>query len=129
MKVFRVDSDHFKNLSDTEHSIFIIRASRAVLFKSRDCFEGSVPSVNRSPTRYTFCNAPFHYPVQCEHYLIVMPFALTKWLTQIFLDCSRINKGERNKRHTNKTLTKFIERTLITPTIILTNKTRHQDKV
>ena len=28
-----------------------------------------LPSVNRSPIRYTFCDAPFHYPVQCEHSL------------------------------------------------------------
>ena len=25
--------------------------------------------MNRSPIRYTFCDAPFHYPVQCEHSL------------------------------------------------------------
>ena len=43
--------------------------SRAVLFRSRNCFESSSPSVNRSPIRYTFCDAPFHYPVQCEHSL------------------------------------------------------------
>ena len=43
--------------------------SGAVLFRSRNCFESSVPSVNRSPIRYTFCDAPFHYPVQCENSL------------------------------------------------------------
>ena len=43
--------------------------SGAVLFRSRNCFENSVSSVNRSPVWYTFCNAPFHYPVQCEHHL------------------------------------------------------------
>ena len=26
--------------------------------------------------------------------LILMPFVATKWLTQIFVDCSRFNKGE-----------------------------------
>ena len=41
--------------------------SGAVLFRSRNCFESSIPNVNRSPIRYTFCDAPFHYPVQCEH--------------------------------------------------------------
>ena len=25
--------------------------------------------MNRSPIRYTFCDAPFHYLVQCEHSL------------------------------------------------------------
>ena len=25
--------------------------------------------MNRSPIRYTFCDASFHYPVQCEHSL------------------------------------------------------------
>ena len=45
--------------------------SGAVLFRSRNCFESSIPSVNRSPIPYTFCDAPFHYPVQCEHSLRV----------------------------------------------------------
>ena len=45
------------------------RRSGAVLFRSRNCFESSVPIVNRSPIRYTFCDAPFHYPEQCEHSL------------------------------------------------------------
>ena len=45
--------------------------SGAVLFQSRNCFESSIPSVNGSPVRYTFCDAPFHYPVQCEHSLKV----------------------------------------------------------
>ena len=45
------------------------KRSRAVLFWSRNCVESSVPSVNRSPIRYTLCDAPFHYPVQCEHSL------------------------------------------------------------
>ena len=40
--------------------------SGAVLFRSRNCLESSIPGVNRSPIRYTFCDAPFHYPVQCE---------------------------------------------------------------
>ena len=66
IKVFRLDSDRLKNLSDTERSTF---NSGAVLFRSRNCFESSIPSVNRSPIRYTFCDAPFHYPVQCEHSL------------------------------------------------------------
>ena len=34
--------------------------SGAVLFRSRHCFESSVPGVNRSPIQYTFCGAPFH---------------------------------------------------------------------
>ena len=43
--------------------------SGAVLFRSRNCFESSSPSVNKSPIWYTSCDAPFHYPVQCEHSL------------------------------------------------------------
>ena len=43
--------------------------SRAVLFGGRNCLESSVPSVNRSLVRNTFCNAPLHYPAQCEHSL------------------------------------------------------------
>ena len=48
--------------------------SGAVLFRSRNCFESSVLGVNRSPIWYTFCDAPFHYPVQCEHGLKFMTF-------------------------------------------------------
>ena len=70
MKVFRLDSDRFKNLSGYGTFHFQQR-SGAVLFRSRKCFESSVSSVNRSHIRYTFCDAPFHYPVQCEHSLIV----------------------------------------------------------
>ena len=43
--------------------------SGAVVFLSRKSFESSTPSVNRSPIWYTCCDAPFHYPVQCEHSL------------------------------------------------------------
>ena len=43
--------------------------SGAVLCRSRNCFESSAPGVNGSPIRYTFCDAPFHYLVQCEHSL------------------------------------------------------------
>ena len=71
IKVFRLDSDRFKNLSDTERSTFQQR-SGAVLFRSRKCFESSVSGVNRIPIRYAFCDATFHYPVQCEHSLILV---------------------------------------------------------
>ena len=30
-------------------------------FRSRNCFENSVPSVSRNPIRYTFCDPLFHY--------------------------------------------------------------------
>ena len=32
----------------------------------------------------------------CLVSLILMPFDMTKWLTQIFVDCNRFNKGEIN---------------------------------
>ena len=48
--------------------------SGAVLFRSRNCFESSIPCVNRSPILFSFCDAPFHYPVQCEHSLILCCF-------------------------------------------------------
>ena len=38
-------------------------------------------------------------------------------------------KEYRNKRHTDKTRTKLTETTLITPTSIHTNKTKHQNKM
>ena len=44
------------------------------LFRSRNCFESSIPSVNRSPIRNTFCDVPFHYRVQCEHSHICVVF-------------------------------------------------------
>ena len=52
--------------------------SGAVLFRSRNCFESSVPSVNRSPVRYTFCVTPFHYPVHCEHSLSILFHQLSR---------------------------------------------------
>ena len=36
----------------------------------------------------------------CLVALILTPFALTKWLTQIFVDCNRFNKGEVNEVRT-----------------------------
>ena len=68
IKVFRLDSDRLKNLSNTERSTFNSGAKQ-YCSGSRNCFESRIPSVNRSPIRYTFCDAPFHYPVQCEHSL------------------------------------------------------------
>ena len=77
----------------------------------------------------------------CLVSLIITPFALIKWLTRIFVDCNRFNKGEinevrigwtlknRNKRRTDKTRTKLTETTLKTPTSVHTNKTKYQNKV
>ena len=53
----------------------------------------------------------------CLVSLILTPF-LTKWLTQIFVDCSRLKKGEINEvriEYRNKS--------------IHTNKTKHENKV
>ena len=36
----------------------------------------------------------------CLVSLILTPFVLTEWLTQIFVDCSRFNKGEINEVRT-----------------------------
>ena len=33
----------------------------------------------------------------CLFSLILTPFVLTKWLTQIFVDCNRFNKDEINE--------------------------------
>ena len=78
----------------------------------------------------------------CLVSLILTTFALTKWLTQIFLDCNRFNKGEitevcieqtlkeySNKRRTDKTRTIVTEIALITLANIHTNMTKHQNKV
>ena len=59
-------------------------------------------------------------------------------MNQIFVDCNKFNKSEiddvriewtlkeyRNKWRTDKTRTKLTETTLITPTSIHTNKTKH----
>ena len=64
IKVFRLASDRFRNLSDTERSTFNSGAEQY-------CSGAENASKNRSPIRYTFCDAPFHYPVQCEHSLKV----------------------------------------------------------
>ena len=45
----------FKNLSNMEHSTFYSGGEQ-----NRNCYENSVPSVNRSPIWYTFCNSLFH---------------------------------------------------------------------
>ena len=58
--------------------------SEAVLFHSRNCFESSVPSVNRSPVRYTSCDAPFHYLVQCEHSLTFCTTAMQQSLHHVY---------------------------------------------
>ena len=67
IKVCTLDSDRFKTYPIRNVPLLTAERSGAVLFGSRNCFESSVPSVNRNPIRYTFCDAPFHYPVQCEH--------------------------------------------------------------
>ena len=76
--------------------------SRAVLFRSRNCFESSVPGVNRSHIRYTFCHAPFHYPVQCEHslklaHLCMNAFNLVEW----YIVNSKARIGQTNDISTN----------------------------
>ena len=69
--------------------------SRAVLFRSRKCFESSVPGVNRIHIQYTFRNAPFHYPVQCEHSLrhaLLLTRHSSRWLRSK----QKLNKSEVN---------------------------------
>ena len=56
----------FKNLSDTERSTFHSGAEQ-YCSGAETPFESSIPGVNSSPIWYTFCDAPFHYLVQCEH--------------------------------------------------------------
>ena len=73
IKVFTLDSDRCKNYPIRK--FHFQQRSGAVLFRSRKFFENSVSSVNRSPIRYTFCDAPFHYPVQCEHSLTFIKYA------------------------------------------------------
>ena len=38
---------------------------------------GPAPEQNRRLIRYSFCNAPFHEPVQCEHSLILLASLIT----------------------------------------------------
>ena len=57
--------------------------SGAVMFRSRNCFESSIPSVNRSPIQYTFCDAPFHYPVQCEHSIKIASVKASCTMTRV----------------------------------------------
>ena len=69
--------------------------SRAVLFRSRKCFENNVPGVNRSHIQYTLCNAPFHYSVQCEHSLrhaLLSTRNSSRWLRSK----QKLNKSEVN---------------------------------
>ena len=45
----------------------------------------------------------------CLVSLILTPFALTKWLTQIFVNCNRFNKGEINEVRIEWTLKRIQE--------------------
>ena len=40
----------------------------------------------------------------CLVQVILTPFALSQWLTQIFVDCNRFDKGEINELHIEWTL-------------------------
>ena len=54
----------------------------------------------------------------CLVLFILTPFVSTKWLTQIFVDCSRFNKGEISEariEYRNKS--------------IHTSRTKHENKV
>ena len=44
------------------------KRSKVVLLRSKNCFKSSIPRVNRSVIRYTFCSALFYYPTQYERY-------------------------------------------------------------
>ena len=93
IKVFRLDSDRLKNRYPIRN-VPLSTASGAVLFRSRNCFESSIPSVNRSPIRYTFCDAPFHYPVQCEHSLNILLVSRTEHHLSSF-ECGFLNMFPR----------------------------------
>ena len=64
-------SDLIRTVSKTYpiRNVPLSTAERSSTVPEQKLFESSIPSVNRSasPIRYTFCDAPFHYPVQCEH--------------------------------------------------------------
>ena len=45
----------------------------------------------------------------CRVSLILTPFALTKWLTQIFVVCNKFNKGVINEVHIKWTLKRIQE--------------------
>ena len=71
----------------------------------------------------------------CLVSLILTPVALTKWLTQISVDCNRFNKGEINEVRIEWTLKRIQRkrepnglRQLYTASIH-TNMTKHQNKV
>ena len=60
------------DLTQTVLKTYLIRNvpfSTAERSSTVNCFESSVATVNRSLIQYIFCNAPFHYLVQCEHSL------------------------------------------------------------
>ena len=69
-KVFILDSDRSKPIRyGTFH---FQQRSGAVLSRSRNCFESSIPSVNRS-------RAPFHYPETLESYLKSVQWTLAEF--------------------------------------------------
>ena len=75
IKLFRLNSDRFKHLSDTKRSTFNSGAEGFCSgAETASKLQHSQCEQNRGPIWYTFCNAPFHYPVQCEHHISAQTF-------------------------------------------------------
>ena len=69
IKVFRLDSNRFKNLSDTER--WLSTTERSITVPEQKLLRKQRSWCEQKSYRYTFCDAPSHYPVQCEHSLTV----------------------------------------------------------
>ena len=67
IKVFRLDSDRFKNLSDKERSTFNSEAEQYC--SGAETASKAAFLVRTEALSGTFCDGPFHYTVRCEHSL------------------------------------------------------------
>ena len=54
IKVFRLDSGRFKNLSNTKLTLHFQQKKGAVLFRSRHCFKSSISTLNSEALSGTF---------------------------------------------------------------------------
>ena len=68
-QVFRLDSGRFKNLSHTERSTFN-SAAEQYCSRAETALKAAFLVLTETLSA-TFCDAPFHYSVQCEHSLIL----------------------------------------------------------
>ena len=92
-----------RNNNCQEHNFsmefLLLRCNKPFHFCSKNT-NITFPPINFQNKRHVNMNRTFQVIWllwSCLVSLILIPFALTKWLTEIFVDCNRFNKGELNE--------------------------------